>query len=183
MRFDPSPVFPWLRRLSSRMRITNNITISPDGLQLLHAVHAVEQLLAKLAERGCNFHVLWFDRHESLAVPPLVNSEYGYKYFLARSVLIWQLSTAETKPKMSYRFLGIDSHDFRDYTSTHAVRFMLCSDGEPPNDACRARAWPHRVIAHEFMRLGYPVAFLDDIEFRSSRVRKEFLRPCSASRS
>ncbi|KAK3937959.1 P-loop containing nucleoside triphosphate hydrolase protein [Diplogelasinospora grovesii] len=102
------------------------------GFQLLHAVHAVETLLDKIKQRGCNYHVLWFDDEQDLCVP-LGSSgvqEVSYKFLLARAVLIRHFSQLEQgAPTFSYRFPSLNSDSFRDYLDQNPLRFFLGSDG------------------------------------------------------
>lgn len=163
-----------------------NLSPATDGFQLLHAIHAVEVFLAKLKERGCHFHILWFDRHEELCVPPRSPAGSEYKYDLTRAVLIEHLGRAadvvgSSTPKLCYRFSGIDCDQFRDYLATHAIHFIMCSEGNSGDQAHGKVDNYYRHIVHEIARAGYCTAFINDVEFRSSRVSEAALIVLAAS--
>src|ERR1700760_2445122 len=61
-----------------------------NGLQLLHAAFNVEQLLSKLAARGCSFHIVFFEDHRHLCVPSSAILLWK-KYLLARSAILRHL--------------------------------------------------------------------------------------------
>ncbi|KAH7313698.1 hypothetical protein B0I35DRAFT_355734 [Stachybotrys elegans] len=151
-----------------------------DGFQLLHAVHSVEVFLSKLKQRGCNFHVLWFDAHCHLAVPLSVPEHHRHKYLLARTVLIEHFRTpiaqhgavADTpteqiiNPPMSFVFPAVHSNEFASYIQQNCLHFVLCSRGQ---DDTKSRS-RHIEVMYLFASRRYNLAFIDDVEFRSSKV-------------
>ncbi|KXH38090.1 DEAD/DEAH box helicase [Colletotrichum simmondsii] len=150
------------------------------GFQLLHAVHAIEVFLAKLKERGCNFHVLWFDSHRDLATPPDSPKNKSYKYLLTRAVIIEHLRCPETHPKMSFEdrridspmsfvFPSITSPEFLEYTNQHRFHFVMMSSGRS-SDLETTREGKFLTIMYMFGLRGYSLAFINDIEFRSSKA-------------
>ncbi|KAK1460112.1 DEAD/DEAH box helicase [Colletotrichum melonis] len=150
------------------------------GFQLLHAVHAIEVFLAKLKERGCNFHVLWFDSHRDLATPPDSPENQSYKYLLTRAVIIEHLRCPETHPKMSFDDRGINSPmsfvfpsimspEFAEYTNQHRFHFIMMSQGRS-SDLNTTKEGEFLNIMYLFGLRGYSLAFIDDIEFRSSKA-------------
>lgn len=151
-----------------------NVYLTTVGFQLLHAVHAVETFLANLKERGCYFHLLWFDQHEELCVPPQASKDAAFKYTLTRAVLMEHLGRAVNNGtntlKLCYRFPCIDCEEFREYLATHAIHFIMCSDGASSDPKYERINIFYKHIVHEITRTGYCVAFINDIEFRSARV-------------
>ncbi|KAL0783517.1 hypothetical protein CaCOL14_001423 [Colletotrichum acutatum] len=150
------------------------------GFQLLHAVHAIEVFLAKLKERGCNFHVLWFDSHQDLATPPDSPKNKSYKYLLTRAVIIEHLRCPEPHPKMSFDDRGIDSPmsfvfpsitspEFLSYTNQHRFHFVMMAQGRS-SDLDTTREGKFLNVMYLFGLRGYSLAFIDDIEFRSSKA-------------
>ncbi|KXH62453.1 DEAD/DEAH box helicase [Colletotrichum nymphaeae SA-01] len=149
------------------------------GFQLLHAVHAIEVFLAKLKERGCNFHVLWFDSHRDLATPPDSPKNKSYKYLLTRAVIIEHLRCPESHPKMNFDDRGINSPmsfvfpsvmspEFAEYTNQHRFHFIMMSQGRSSDFDTTSEGEFLRIM-YLFGLRGYSLAFIDDIEFRSSK--------------
>ncbi|KAF0322393.1 DEAD/DEAH box helicase [Colletotrichum asianum] len=176
-----------------------------DGFQLLHAVHAVETFLSKLQERGCNFHVLWFDSQEQLCVPHDVLEKSRHKYLLTRAVLMEHLRTpksrdektrnpwkedssddssdASTDPPtdpirngtpMSFVFSTIQSKEFEEYMEKNCLHFVMCSQGSDFDSAPEVNdgvgSGNHLKAMRLFADQGHNLAFIDDIELRSSKV-------------
>jgi hypothetical protein len=145
-----------------------------DGFQLLHAVHAVESFLDKLVERGCNFHVLWFDEYEHLCLPRGVSAERAYKYRLTRAVLIQHLANpsalAVDQSPCSYHFQSLDCEPYRQYLARNAVLFVMCSHGEATASERDPISLENLNMGYQVARAGYCVAFINDIDFQSSKV-------------
>lgn len=147
---------------------------SSGGFQLLHAVHAVETFLHKLVERGCNFHVVWFDKYEHLCVPRGVRTEKAYKYRLARAVLIQHLANPSVQfagsSRCSFQFQSLDCESYRAYLARNAVLFIMCSHGEATAREHDPLSLANLNIGYQVARAGYCVAFINDIDFQSSKV-------------
>jgi hypothetical protein len=145
------------------------------GFQVLHAIHAVETFMNKLTERGCNFHVLWFDDYEHLCVPRHVPHGLAYKYHLTRDILIQHLADPSIlhheKCARSYRFTGLSSDAYLDYLSSNPVHFIMCSHGKSTETESDPASLSHLSIGYRMARKGYIVAFIDDIAFQSSKVQ------------
>ncbi|KAH0428180.1 DEAD/DEAH box helicase [Colletotrichum camelliae] len=172
-----------------------------DGFQLLHAVHAVETFLSKLQERGCNFHVLWFDSQEQLCVPHNVLEKNRHKYLLTRAVLMEHLRTPKPRDKkttnpskddswdastdpptdpirngtpISFVFSTIQSKEFEDYMEKNCLHFVMCSQGSDfdstPEVNDGVGSGNHLKAMRLFAEQGHNLAFIDDVEFRSSKV-------------
>ncbi|KAF6835307.1 dead deah box helicase [Colletotrichum plurivorum] len=150
------------------------------GFQLLHAVHAVETFLSRLKDRGCNFHLLWFDSQEELSVPYEVPEKYRHRYLLTRQVLIEHFRSldlngepASDRPSgnsasaapMSFVFPSINSDQFGAYIEEHYLHFILCSRGGAIHDK---RKMEHLVTMLLFAQKRYSLGFIDDIEFRNN---------------
>ena len=109
--------------------------ISLGGFQLLHAAYAVEYFLNGLVQRKCNFHLVFFKRHEELCIPRGVSSSNGMKYMLARAAIIRHLSEhlRESRPSIElHMFLSFGDPKFRQYLNTSGVYFVMCHDGANP---------------------------------------------------
>lgn len=139
------------------------------GCQLLHAVHAVESILVKLRDRGCNFHVVWFDSDKELCIPPGTSPDFEYKYLLTRVVLIQHFARQSTPP-FSHRFDSITCDRFQQYLLENPQCFFMCSDGRARSSNDHPRTIACSRIGYYMCYYGYCVAFIDGITFGSSRV-------------
>jgi hypothetical protein len=118
--------------------------------------------------------VLWFDNYEHLCVPRDVSEELAYKYLLTRAVLIQHLANPSNlepgKDTYSYRFPNLDSDAYRGYLTDNAVHFIMCSHG----DATESEHDPHTLdnlsIGYQMAASGYSVAFINGLDFQSSKV-------------
>ncbi|KAK1622681.1 hypothetical protein BDP81DRAFT_507281 [Colletotrichum phormii] len=119
--------------------------------------HAIEVFLAKLTERGCNFHILWFDNHQDLAAPPNAPKRLAYKYLLTRAI------------SNELRVPFITSPKFLEYTDHHRLHFVMMSQGRA-SDIDATEAGEFLKIMFLFGLRGYSLAFIDGIEFRSSKA-------------
>ncbi|RYP53461.1 hypothetical protein DL769_010517 [Monosporascus sp. CRB-8-3] len=146
------------------------------GFQLLHAVHAIESFLSKLSDRGCNFHIIWFDSHKNLCVPHDTSGEEAYKYLLTRAVIIQHFACA-AGAKFSYRFSSVHDDGFRDYLAQTTLHFFMGSDGRATQSDDHPTTLGHLSIGYRMVCTGYCVAFIEDIEFRSSKVNVSLVTP------
>lgn len=156
------------------IHLADTLLTELDGFQLLHAVHAVETFLTKLQDRGCIFNVLWFDNDADLCLPPEVREDpsLASKYWLARAVIIQHFACPnrdgeEHAAGFSYVFPSIRSSLFREYLDTHPLHFFL---GSKANQEGRVRT--PLLMLYLMSLAGYCVAFVEGIEFRSSKVRQ-----------
>lgn len=156
-----------------------------DGMQLLHAVYAVEKFLDELRQRGCNFDILFFNAHANAVLPESVAAENASiataKFALARTVLIEHLKRhARNGGNVSDRrtnvtvFDDFDSEDFRRYRAENAVHFFLCNEGTSYGENDESVGAGRTVVLRHFIyRLvseGYHVAVINDVQFMSSKV-------------
>lgn len=145
---------------------------------MLHAVHAVESFLSNLQQRGCNFHILWFDDYETLSAPSASRANL-HKYVLTRTVLKEHLrhvpemareGTDDRGPRpdrdINFDFSSPSSPVFQTYASQNPLHFILCS-GDPEDD-CSADGL---AIMSHFAWMGYTLGFFNNFEFKSSKVR------------
>lgn len=154
-----------------------------DGFQILHAIHAVETFLVKLKERRCIFNLLWFEKEADLCIPNNIRRDNARnsKYRLARAVLIQHFARAgptvsgrePSSVGFSYVFPGLESRLFCDYLDTHPLHFFLGSQDNSPHEhpiASAACCNTSLGMLHLMASAGYCVAFIEGIEFKSSKV-------------
>ncbi|KAK4465798.1 hypothetical protein QBC42DRAFT_167955 [Cladorrhinum samala] len=126
-----------------------------DGFQVLHAVYAVEDLLSKLATRGCNFHIVWFEY-------PMYPEEASSKFRAIRIILVEHF--ARLGNGLSYLFPSPASDAFQEYLRDNSIRFF----------------WGSGTITRQMLSLGHCVAFIQDVEFKSSKVYTRMVTPLAA---
>ncbi|KAK4237266.1 hypothetical protein C8A03DRAFT_16180 [Achaetomium macrosporum] len=164
-------------RVDFKCDVLLTILLLPDGFQLLHAVHAVENFLAKLRDRGCIFNVLWFEKEADICIPTdvLADTALAAKYRLARGVLIQHLSrpisSRETKTaEFSYAFPSLQSGLFREYLDSHPLHFFLGSNAHHDGAADAQDKTTPLHMMYLMASAGYCMAFIEDIAYRSSKV-------------
>ncbi|KAK3389647.1 hypothetical protein B0H63DRAFT_409476 [Podospora didyma] len=145
------------------------------GFQVLHAVHAVETFLAKLRDRGSNFHVLWFDKEHSLSSQS--QDAKAHKYGLVRAVLIQHFDSPESLasvPEFSYLFPSLESSEFSEYLSENSIHLFLGSESNETvaTGESKSNLAPHTPlrILYGVAAAGHCVGFIDDIKFKSSKA-------------
>jgi ATP-dependent RNA helicase DDX60 len=130
----------------------------------------------KLSDRGCVFHVLWFGDEADLCIPTRFQTSPSLvsKYRLAREVLIQHLSRPVAladgnSTTLSYLFPGLESSSFHKYLDINPLRFFLGSSAHTINEGNLDGGTPLGML-HHVASAGYCVAFIEEIEFRSSKV-------------
>jgi hypothetical protein len=123
----------------------------------------VESFLAKLRDRACNFHVVWFDREECIMMDSV--SHFSPKYRLARAVIIQHLSTLDNEP-LSHRFSHLASREFHEYLASYPLRFFLGSRSMRESVMGEAPAG----MTYKMAKAGYCVAFIELVTFQVSKV-------------
>ncbi len=154
------------------------LTSYVGGLQLLHAVHEVETFLNNLRERGCNFHVLWFDDHQEICLPAKASISKAYKYYLTRAILVEHLRNGTARGKdgpnashdTSFVFPSVNSHEFWEYRSRNNLHFVMCASQEQPHRECSNSSTAPLAIMQIFAELGYCLGFINNVELRSSKA-------------
>lgn len=146
----------------------------------------MESFLKKLQDRGLNFHVIWFRDHEALCLPGDATEVLSARYLLIRAVLIRHLNrqqpsqdavASEDAKAISFEFEGLDGPSFQHYLANNAVHCFMCLDA-PAFGACSSGSEAaYLSIAHHFAASGFCLAFIDSVEFSSSRVRASVVSP------
>ncbi|KAK3400267.1 hypothetical protein B0T20DRAFT_180864 [Sordaria brevicollis] len=142
------------------------------GFQILHAVHAVETVLCRLRDRGCNFHVLWFEREYRLSIPEEYPAAVTYKYRLAREVVIQHFAHAQKTngTPFSFVFTTVHGDAFVQYREEHHPHFFLGSNGTTPWWAGGPPRLGSLFLLYMISSAGYHVACVEHLEFKSSRA-------------
>ncbi|KHE88629.1 hypothetical protein GE21DRAFT_6037 [Neurospora crassa] len=155
------------------------------GFQILHAVHSVETLLQRLHDRGCNFHVLWFNREYQLSIPTDIPAEITYRYQLTRSILIEHFAHAQTDKQtiFSLVFTSLDSNSFAQYLQEHHPHFFLGSNGTTPWWTGGPQLLVPLHMLYRINSAGLHIACVENLEFKSSRAFLPVASPRGAQRS
>ncbi len=153
----------------------------------------MEYFLNGLVQRKCNFHLVFFERHEESCVPRGVSSSNGFKYTLARAAIIRHLSVHLPKSQPSIELHVFRSYfdpRFQQYLHASGVYFVMCHDGANPVPASQdhlilAKSEAERTqIEHEetsrklalrtmicwLIRQGYNVALINGLEWADTKV-------------
>ncbi|KAJ3492609.1 hypothetical protein NLG97_g5275 [Lecanicillium saksenae] len=147
-----------------------------NGFQILHAIHAVETFLSKLRERGCRFHILWFESLEELCIPTGSSDAASGCHRLTRAILVKHLQHSAAKG-ITFEFPSLGSEAFLGYTQKHSLRFFLCLDGFLVDEDESLFARQHLAFIHRLGSRGYSVALLNNFEFKSSKAFASMLPP------
>jgi len=166
------------------------------GFQHLHAAWTVEHCLRGLISRRANFHIVFFNQHRELCIPPSATPSTRPKYLLARAAIIRHLSTnlKASHPEVQINvFQSLDSDTFTEYLNDTDFYFFLCHDGassgalrkrtllnntldtlvdeeksEDEEDIDRKIAL--RQLIHWFMAQSSNVVLINGLEFQDARI-------------
>ena len=156
------------------------------GFQLLHAVWAVERFLKGLVQRKCNFHIVFFQAHYNLCIPPDSPDAIHPKYLLAREAIIRHLQAHLPKSYPSieiHTFTHLQSSKFAEYLLDSGVYFIMCHDGalpllvRPQRDE-KVRRAKFRGMIHWLVARGYNVALINGLEWMDTKVCRASLATC-----
>ncbi|KAK3076664.1 hypothetical protein LTS18_012403, partial [Coniosporium uncinatum] len=164
-----------------------------DGFQMLHAAYIVETFLEGLVRRKCNFHIVFFDYHQHLCIPPTPEAnENKEKYLLARAAIMrhLQCNLPGTGPEVR-TFDSITSEAFDEYRQSTGLYFMMCHDGatlptrssvkmEHSHVAQNKIAYRHMI--QSFVRKGYNVALVNGLEWMDTKIMTVVLEAGSLAR-
>lgn len=95
----------------------------------------MEYFLNGLVQRKCNFHIVFFERHEELCIPRGTSASNSNKYTLARAAIIRHLSVHLRKSRPSIElhvFQSLNDTKFLHYLNASGVYFVMCHDGANP---------------------------------------------------
>ncbi|PGG98688.1 hypothetical protein GX51_06695 [Blastomyces parvus] len=102
------------------------------GFQLLHATYMIENFLRGLHQRKCNFHIVFFEEHAKLCIPPNMPDDLHPRCLLAREAIIQHLQSnvdAQTPPIEVKVFDSYQGNNFKSYLAASGAYFIMCHDG------------------------------------------------------
>ena len=92
----------------------------------------IENFLQNLLQRKANFHIVFFDAHKHLCVPPAVFPINRPKYVLLRAIVYrhFQNNLREAHPTLEiHSFQSVCDPAFTEYLNSTGVYFVMCHDG------------------------------------------------------
>lgn len=99
---------------------------------MLHAIYAVESFLHGLLRRKCNYHIVFFDNHDTFFLPRGGPVSRGTKYLLTREILVrhLQVNLQNRQSSLQIRiFPSVNSESFTHYLANNGIYFLMCHDG------------------------------------------------------
>jgi hypothetical protein len=102
------------------------------GFQLLHATYLVEQAIAKLRQRRCNFEIVFFAQNAQCCIPPGIDSDLQERYLLAREAITQHLLSIQDQVSESFRVLRFESpqsEEFSAHLTSSGSYLLMCHDG------------------------------------------------------
>ena len=175
-------------------------------------MYAVEHFLLGLAQRHCNFHIVFFETHRDCCVPRGVEDVKRSRFLLARSVIRRHLlvNLEQSHPSIKVEtFTSVWDEAFQKYLISTGVYFFMCHDGAAPSfmptnmdsskqrgerltsviktqEASRKKRF--RAMIYLLMKRGYNIALINGLEFVDTKVSANmcpriYLLICSIHRS
>lgn len=162
-----------------------------NGLQLLHAVYAVENFLSHLKRRKCVFKIVFFDANRDLCIPPGVLDGVDARYLLAREAIIRHLQAHLPKTKSNLSIFLFENHldpQFLKFLQEQSPYFLMLHDGafETPASTTvkdKTRQAEQRGIILSFIQQGFNIALINELTWRDSKVITVVLEGVRSSKS
>ncbi|KAK6517129.1 hypothetical protein TWF506_007005 [Arthrobotrys conoides] len=144
-----------------------------NGPQVITAIYALERFLSNLRQRGCNFHLVFFEAHKYLCFDQSKTSfQKAWKYLLVREAAILHLQ--ESLPPNSaikvFTYSSLYDSNFEDYLQEWKPYFALAHDVPSLQPGNKNQQLMQSGIIWKLLSQGYNVALLDKIEFRDSKI-------------
>ncbi|KAF3097586.1 hypothetical protein TWF569_011327 [Orbilia oligospora] len=160
------------RHIFSDKRVSIN---SNNGPQVVTAIYALERFLSNLRQRGCNFHLVFFEAHKYLCFDQSKTSDKkAWKYILVREAAIQHLQ--ETIPSNNavkvFNYPSLNDPKFEEYLQEWKPYFALAHDVPCllPENENKNQQLMQSGILWKLLSQGYNVALLDKVEFRDSKI-------------
>lgn len=157
-----------------------------EGFQLLHAVYNVEKVLQGLAERKCNFNIVFFDSNQELCIPASADRANANKYLLARATIIrhLQANLPAHHPHITIKsFQSWSASDFIEELQKTPPYFLMAHDGaqslgsggssmsrDATTSGHSAQSIALRKMIVFLSGRGFNVALVNELQFRDTKV-------------
>ena len=158
-------------------------------------MYAVESFLLGLAQRHCNFHIVFFENNQQCCIPFGVADVKRPRYLLARSIIRRHLMVNLTSSQPTINIHTFDSMrdvSFQRYLVDTGVYFVMCHDGASVDRTTSTESAISQT-GHDFARIeaqemnrkislrsmiftlvnqGYNIALINGLEFMDTKVRE-----------
>ncbi|KAJ6258500.1 hypothetical protein Dda_6542 [Drechslerella dactyloides] len=144
-----------------------------DGPEVVHGIYAMEKFLGSLKQRGCNFHIVFFEDHKLLSFNNATTAaDRAWRFILIRAAFIRHLQQSLTadNPVKVHRFQSTADAAFERYLADAKPYFCMAHDAVAGAKQQREQHLLQCGALWKMMRGGYNVALLDRVEFRDSKV-------------
>ncbi|KAK7541670.1 hypothetical protein IWX49DRAFT_177476 [Phyllosticta citricarpa] len=147
-----------------------------DGFQMLHAAWLVECFLSNLAQRKCNFDLVFFDDHEDLCLPAHKIGVAVAKYRLARAVILRHLQANLAHASSTIKILvfpSLHTPAFNTALKSGGYLFVMMNDGAADECFCSEHTRNKaifRTAIFDILDRGYNVALANGLEWRDTKV-------------
>ncbi|KAK0444888.1 uncharacterized protein EV420DRAFT_1573248 [Desarmillaria tabescens] len=156
------------------------------SFQALHAIYSLENTLKSFLSRKANVEVVFWRNNihatTRLGQTPFVHSSRH----LARQILLKHLQQLSSIVPM-HQFDDLQDGFWKKYEASRKPMFVLISDSVPSRDAPADSLHPgyiacQRNFIFEILSFGLPVALLNGLEFRDSKILSFVIERTSATR-
>lgn len=126
--------------------------------------------------------MVWFEDYRELCSPGNIHDDLTAKFILTRAVVIRHLQklhlgsaagfdSSAQSDQFSLEFANLQDIRFQEYLENNALHFFLCLGGKASGICSDECGDAHLSIARAMGVDGYSLAFINHIEFASSKVR------------
>ncbi|KAF3922981.1 hypothetical protein ABW20_dc0102888 [Dactylellina cionopaga] len=133
----------------------------------------MEKFLNNLKQRGCNFHIVFFESHKFLSFNhSKAETERAFRFILIREAFIRHLqrSLSADNPVKVHHFSSMNDVDFGKYLAESKPYFCMAHDVTTVDKDHKEQHLLQSGILWQMMRKGYNVALLDKLEFKDSKA-------------
>ncbi|EPS44374.1 hypothetical protein H072_1644 [Dactylellina haptotyla CBS 200.50] len=144
-----------------------------DGPAVVHGIYVMEKFLSNLKQRGCNFHIVFFEAHKLLSFDHgKVDSDKAFRYILIREAFTCHLqqSISSDNPVKVHFFNSLNDLAFKKYLDEAKPYFCMAHDATTTNGDRKEQYYLQSAILCRMMLNGYNIALLDTVEFKDSKA-------------
>ncbi|KAK6333848.1 hypothetical protein TWF730_004030 [Orbilia blumenaviensis] len=144
-----------------------------DSPLVITAIYVIERFLANLRQRGCNFHIVFFQAHKFLCFnQSKINRDKAWRYVLIREAVIRHLEEClpPDDPVKIFQYDSLYDPGFTSYVQERKPYFALAHDVPKFDEDHKEQHLLQSGILWKLLSQGYNVALLDKVEFRDSKI-------------
>ncbi|KAK0207916.1 hypothetical protein DFS33DRAFT_392484 [Desarmillaria ectypa] len=156
------------------------------SFQTLHAVYNLENTLKSFISRKANAEVVFWRNNIHASTRPGQTSFVHSSRHLARQILLKHLQQLSSIVPM-HQFDGLQDGFWKKYEASRKPMFVLISDSvsncdDPADSLHPGYVACQRNLIFEILSFGLPVALLNGLEFRDSKILSFIIERTSATR-